>query len=549
MFKGSLGDALQITVSVSCLTVLLLSSVVYILFYARTREKSFYSGTLMTLDVAFFVLFEILIMVQGWYGNTVLGRYLHRYEQITIFILYFLLPYFLYTSFPAKGIMNGFLKVFMWFGIASGLFFTALTLIKPDLMISINEASTTPSLTPGDFTRGLEGPMYMYRDIFLAAFIAVSLVYSISYTVKDKGRLKSLMLMLGIVCSMLGGIDDLQYFYTGRNFIFNGLRFSRFTFGSTLMMLFFLSAVFIDYFSTHNKLLKSNQSLRLTESRYKLLLEVAEEIVFTLSPELEIISANQKGEKLFELGEAPVNFLNCIYKSDVESEINNQFIHEQLMNLRDPGSRTSFNTYLRDPVTFEPVEYHFRFDCFQAESLELIGRAWPASGSSLSGFIDNERLSLTVDNYVVLVGDVVDRLTSNLKKYLEKSDIMMVKMGLQEMIVNAMEHGNLDVSFDEKTRAQEEGRLFDFMKEKRLNPECRDRKVIIDYSLDDKKVIYRITDMGKGFDYAKIMERVKNEVNQQGLLHGRGILMTSAVFDRMEYNKKGNQVLLVKQLI
>ena len=52
--------------------------------------------------------------------------------------------------------------------------------------------------------------------------------------------------------------------------------------------------------------------------------------------------------------------------------------------------------------------------------------------------------------------------------------------------------------------------------------------------------------MGPGFDYKKIMNRVKNEVNQQELSHGRGIIMTQAVFSKVEYNKKGNQVLLVK---
>ena len=53
--------------------------------------------------------------------------------------------------------------------------------------------------------------------------------------------------------------------------------------------------------------------------------------------------------------------------------------------------------------------------------------------------------------------------------------------------------------------------------------------------------------MGPGFDYKRIMDRVRNEVNQHELSHGRGIIMTQAVFDKVEYNKKGNQVLLIKE--
>jgi anti-sigma regulatory factor (Ser/Thr protein kinase) len=109
-----------------------------------------------------------------------------------------------------------------------------------------------------------------------------------------------------------------------------------------------------------------------------------------------------------------------------------------------------------------------------------------------------------------------------------------------------MEHGNLNVTFDEKTKAQEEDRLFEFMSERRALPEYRDKKVTIDYFFSDDKVVYRITDMGDGFDYSDIMDRVKNEVNQQELSHGRGIIMTRAVFDKLEYNSKGNQVLLIK---
>ena len=207
-----------------------------------------------------------------------------------------------------------------------------------------------------------------------------------------------------------------------------------------------------------------------------------------------------------------------------------------------------FNTYIKDWVTFEPVEYHFRFDCFyDGDKLELIGRAWPTAASKLLDYVDTERLTLNMENYITMVGDIVDRLTSNLKRCLEDGDVMMIKMGLHEMIVNAMEHGNLNVTFDEKTKAQEAGRLFDFMSERRQLPEYRDRKVTIDYFFDDSKVLYRITDMGPGFDYRKIMGRVQNEVNQQALSHGRGIIMTQAVFDKVEYNNKGNQVLLVKE--
>ena len=61
--------------------------------------------------------------------------------------------------------------------------------------------------------------------------------------------------------------------------------------------------------------------------------------------------------------------------------------------------------------------------------------------------------------------------------------------------------------------------------------------------------MYKISDEGNGFDYKKIMAQIKNEVNQKMLSHGRGISMASSIFDEIQYNDKGNQVMLVKNLI
>jgi anti-sigma regulatory factor (Ser/Thr protein kinase) len=430
--------------------------------------------------------------------------------------------------------------------ISAGAALTAY--ILPDSLISVTASSKTPPLSPGDFTRGLEGPLFAVRDLMLVIYVFLSLIYSIYHIIKKSRSFQSVAMFLGIVIAILGGVDDMQYLYSGNNLFLNNLRFSRFVLGSTIMLLFFLAAVFSKYFTAHTMLQKTTREMQTSENKYSLLMDAANEIMFSLSEDLTIISANKKAEHLFRLSGEEKNFMDCLYRNDNESKADNNFFKEQLVELREAGEKLAINTYIMDPVTKEPVEYHFRFDCFHDEkNLELIGRAWPTAASKLVDYVGIERLSLDVDNYITMVSDIVDRLTANTKRYLEEGDIMMIKMGLQEMIVNAMEHGNLNVTFDEKTKAQEEGRLFEFMSERRVQPEYRDRKVSIDYYFDETKVIYRITDMGPGFDYENIMNRVKNEVNQQGLTHGRGIIMTQAVFDKVEYNIKGNQVLLIKE--
>lgn len=548
MYSGSLIDSLQLAITLSCLSLLVIITVVYLVYFKGTRDKTFLSGAIVTFNMMLYVLAETLIIVCGWNDAVELGRHIHRAEQVGTFLFLASLPYFVQHAFPAKGRIKRAVEFFLWTGLALTVAVSVSGYLFPESLISVKHASTLIPDSPADFTRGLEGPLYMVRDIALAVYILMALIYSSYYIIAKNRNFQTLSIFFGLIIAILGGVDDIQRLYTGTNLFLNEIRFSRFVLGCTLMMMFFLAAVFSEYFKAHTLLKETTRELKTSEGKYSLLMDAANEIMFSLSSDLTIVSANQKAEKTFHLGDAPVNFIDCLYLNELDDDKDNQYFKEQLLDAQEEGDKLSFNTYIKDWVTFEPVEYHFRFDCFfSGENLELIGRAWPTRSSTLTEYIDSERLSLNVENYITMVGDIVDRITTNLRKCLEEGDMMMLKMGLNEMIVNAMEHGNLNVTFDEKTKAQEEGRLFDFMSERRQLPEYRDKKVLIDYFFDDTKVIYRITDSGPGFDYKKIMDRVKNEVNQQELSHGRGIIMTQAVFDKVEYNKKGNQVLLIKE--
>ena len=548
MYNGSLVDSMQLAISVNCLTLLVMITAIYFLYYYQTRERAFFSGALITLNVMLFVLAETIIIITGWTNNIVLGRHLHRAEQMTIFLMLASLPYFIQNVFPAEKWIKRVLDFLVWLGLAVTVAIGIAAYVFPDSLIDVSAATSSPMVSPGDFTRGLEGPLYMIRDISLGVFIILALIYSIYYLVKKNRDFQAVLLFIGIVVAIFGGIDDILYLYTGKNFFLDHIRFSRFVLTVTIMIMFFFAAAFSKFFRANALLEQTTKELQVSEDKYSLIMDAADEIMFSLSEDLTIVSANQKAENTFHLGDEPTSFIDCLYLNELDEEKDNQYFREQLKELKKEGAKLSFNTYIKDWVTFEPVEFHFRFDSFMnGDELELVGRAWPTSSSRLIEYVNSERLSLSVENYITMVGDIVDKLTANLKLFLEEGDVMMIKMGLNEMIVNAMEHGNLNVTFDEKTRAQEEGRLFDYMSERRQLPEYRDKKVLIDYYFDDSKVIYRITDMGPGFDYKAIMNRVKNEVNQMELTHGRGIIMTQAVFDSVEYNKKGNQVLLTKE--
>lgn len=116
-----------------------------------------------------------------------------------------------------------------------------------------------------------------------------------------------------------------------------------------------------------------------------------------------------------------------------------------------------------------------------------------------------------------------------------------VVMGISELFVNAVEHGNLGISYDEKTELNNKGT---WEKEilKRLDmPEYSDRKVRVTYERQSDAVVLTITDEGEGFKWDDYLEISPSRATHS---HGRGIAMSKMMsFDEMEYQGTGNQVI------
>ena len=115
-----------------------------------------------------------------------------------------------------------------------------------------------------------------------------------------------------------------------------------------------------------------------------------------------------------------------------------------------------------------------------------------------------------------------------------------VAFGLNELIVNGVEHGNLGIGYDEKTRLQETNQLEKEIARRQLLPEHAQQFVEITYERDPEKIRLTVTDQGAGFD-----SRDYEEIRADRLLesHGRGIAMAKALsFDFLEYQGIGNQV-------
>lgn len=118
--------------------------------------------------------------------------------------------------------------------------------------------------------------------------------------------------------------------------------------------------------------------------------------------------------------------------------------------------------------------------------------------------------------------------------------------GLRELMVNAVEHGNLGISYEEKTVLNNEGRWEDEVARRLSLPEHRDKYATVTAERSADEIRVRIQDCGKGFDWQKYMV-----IDVQRALdnHGRGIAMAHALsFDGLLYEEPGNIVTCIKRV-
>ncbi len=112
-----------------------------------------------------------------------------------------------------------------------------------------------------------------------------------------------------------------------------------------------------------------------------------------------------------------------------------------------------------------------------------------------------------------------------------------VQGALMELLLNAVEHGNCKISYDEKTAWLSAGKnMLDLIAEKSKDPQARDKKVYISYDISNMRTRISVRDDGDGFDWRK---RLAAELTAG--LHGMGIKLAESFVSSVSYNAPGNE--------
>ncbi len=543
----------QFLIPPACAGILVGGVIMYTYMYLRLRLPIYLAITLLTVCALVFVTSEVMILsIGGWLHDRETGVQFHRLEQLSGVYFLFALPYFLGYLIKFSDAFKRLNRLVTFIGLGIAILTTVMAFALPDSFISLVQHKQTWLKYEADFARGMEGPLYHFRDLMLGIYIFYALFVIIREILEYRDLRELLFPIVGLLLAFGGAIIDTSFVYTGINFdFFPHEYFSRFTLGITMMAMFFMSTVTKRFIDAVKEVERSHRIISISEERYRRLVEGTNDCIFTLNGDLMILSANTAALSQLSIDRNRLNetgFYDFLYIEPEEKEITLHLVQDKVLSFIETGKPVSFKTMLKSRGTNEPKEYTVSLENIGMDDDrgEILMKAAGYADDTLMKYIDSEKMKFTIGNYLTAADEISKRLVLNIPKYLNRQDVANLRLGLREIIFNAIEHGNLNISFKEKTEATMKSDYIQYIHHRQKDDRYRAKKVYIEFSLTPERVQYKVTDEGNGFDYREMMEFIKNKADMESLAHGRGLTMAFTIFDEVIFNKRGNQVLLTK---
>lgn len=129
-------------------------------------------------------------------------------------------------------------------------------------------------------------------------------------------------------------------------------------------------------------------------------------------------------------------------------------------------------------------------------------------------------------------------------KVLSESDRLRTGVALEEALLNASYHGNLEVS--SSLRETDHALYYELARKRMVEEPFRQRVISVEVTVDAAGLKYVISDQGPGFDLKSLPDPTDPANLERPC--GRGVLLMRTFMDEVEYNAVGNQVTMVKRV-
>jgi CheY-like chemotaxis protein/anti-sigma regulatory factor (Ser/Thr protein kinase) len=150
-----------------------------------------------------------------------------------------------------------------------------------------------------------------------------------------------------------------------------------------------------------------------------------------------------------------------------------------------------------------------------------------------------------LDNDPSLIPPLIGYLQENLSrmKLCDEIGRIRVSVALQEALINAIHHGNLEVSSE--LREKDDKAYLQLIEDRRRHKDYRSRRVYVSARESPAEAVYTIRDEGPGFDPSRLPDPT-DPANLERVA-GRGLLLIRTFMDEVYHNEKGNQITMIKR--
>jgi CheY-like chemotaxis protein/anti-sigma regulatory factor (Ser/Thr protein kinase) len=150
-----------------------------------------------------------------------------------------------------------------------------------------------------------------------------------------------------------------------------------------------------------------------------------------------------------------------------------------------------------------------------------------------------------LNNDASLIPPLINYLEETLTgmRLCDQTGLIRVCVALREALVNAMDHGNLEVH--SSLREQDDRHYAEKVAERRRQEPYRNRRVYVTVRVSPMKAEFVIRDEGPGFDPSRLPDPT-DPANLEKV-SGRGLLLIRTFMDHVHHNEAGNEITMVKR--
>jgi len=208
------------------------------------------------------------------------------------------------------------------------------------------------------------------------------------------------------------------------------------------------------------------------------------------------------------------------------------------------------NEELAVTVLERGASYYVPKRMLESSLLQAIGRVVTHVSSErrhryLMSFLQSHSFEFQLDNdrgHIAVIVNYLQELLSGLRMF-RRFEERRIGIAVQEAIVNAMVHGNLEISSTSR-----EGDTPDYereIEERLAIPEFAGRRVRLSGEFESHQIQFKVSDEGPGFDPRSVADPTDSD--NLAKCSGRGLLMMKHFMDEVVYNARGNEVRLIKR--